>query len=452
LKSYDTDTSEGRSKERLRRVSLTAVGSAFSQGTKMLTMLISVPLTLNYLGAERYGLWVTISSSIAILGFVDLGMGNGLLNAIADAHGNNDRKAAESFVSSAFFILSGLAILFGVIWVIINPYISWIWLFNVITPKAMVEAGPAVSVFVWCLIINLPIGLVQKIYDGYQEGYINGLWQAAGSILGLLSVLIAIYVQADLPWLVLAMAGSPVLVMVFSTVRLFGFRRAWLKPNWSMVNRVASSRILKDGSLFFVLQLAAAVGFQTDSLVIARFLGASQVPQYAIPMRLFLIITSLLNMVLAPLWPAYGEALARKDVTWVIKTFKRSILISFGISVFLSLFLVVFGSKIIELWVGPEIQPSFILLLGFGLWTVVSSIAGPIAMLLNGANVIAFQVIFAILMAVGNLSVSIFLVQRIGVSGPIFGSVISSLLFSVLPLTFLLPSLFSKWKLSESRP
>lgn len=443
---FDTATPEGRSKERFRRVALTALVSAFAQGITMLTVLISVPLTLNYLGAERYGLWITISSLIAILGFADLGMGNGLLNAIADANGRNDRKAAESYVSSAFFILTGMSLFLGLIWFTIYPKISWVWLFNVQTPTAVMEAGPTVSVFIFCMLVNLPIGLVQKIYDGYQEGYVNGLWRAAGNLLGLGSVLLGIYFQAGLPWLVLAMVGSPILALFLNAMLLFGVRRPWLRPRWQVVTQVASMRILKNGSLFFILQLAVAIGFQSDNLVIAHFLGVNQVPQYAVPMKLFMIIPALLGFVLTPLWPAYGEAIARRDVTWVRNIFRRSLLLSFGISLLPALFLMVFGGGLIHLWAGPEIQPDIVLLVGLGLWIILQSLAGPISILLNGANVIGFQIVCAILMAVGNISLSIFLVQRIGIAGPVYGSVISWLLFSFLPITFYIPKLFSSWK------
>jgi O-antigen/teichoic acid export membrane protein len=396
---FETDTPEGRSNERLRRVALTALVSVFAQGVSVFTMLISIPLTLNYLGAERYGLWITISSLITVLGVADFGMGNGLLNAIAEANGRNDRKAAESYVSSAFFMLTGVALFFGILWMIIYPHVSWNWLFNVTTPKAMAEMGPALSIFVWCMLLNLPIGLVQKIQDGYQEGYVNGLWRAGGSLLGLSNVLLAIYLQADLPILVLAMAGSPVLALFFNALVLFGRQRPWLQPRWQMLNQAAFTRIFRYGLLFFVLQLAVAIGFQSDNLVIAHFLGASQVPQYAVPMKLFMLIPSMLSFVIAPLWPAYGEAITRKDVAWVLKIFKRSLLLSFSISLPLSLFLMVFGGRLIQFWVGSEIQPDIILLTGLGLWVILLSLGGPISIFLNGTNVIGFQIVSASLMA-----------------------------------------------------
>ena len=91
LKEFDTSTPEGRSRERYRRVALTAISSAGARVIAVVTMLIAVPLTLHYLGTERYGMWMTISSIIAMMGFADLGMGLGLMNAISEAM---DRKTA----------------------------------------------------------------------------------------------------------------------------------------------------------------------------------------------------------------------------------------------------------------------------------------------------------------------------------------------------------------------
>jgi hypothetical protein len=80
LTPFDTNTEEGRSNERLRRVTLTALTSAFAQGISIIAMLVSTPLVFKYLGSERYGLWLAISSLVVVIGFADLGMGNGLLN------------------------------------------------------------------------------------------------------------------------------------------------------------------------------------------------------------------------------------------------------------------------------------------------------------------------------------------------------------------------------------
>src|SRR5262245_34846746 len=113
------------SRERYRRIALTTGTSVLAKGVGLLTMLISVPLTVHYLGAERFGLGMTVSSLIALLGFADFGMGNGLLNAISEAHGKNDTASAQKYVSSGFFMLAGMGVLTAAVFGMVYPFVPW---------------------------------------------------------------------------------------------------------------------------------------------------------------------------------------------------------------------------------------------------------------------------------------------------------------------------------------
>jgi O-antigen/teichoic acid export membrane protein len=448
FKSYETSISSERSKERYRRIGLSAIASASAQGVSILTSLISVPLTLGYLGAERYGLWVVISSTIAMLNFADLGMGNGLINAISDANGKNDKLLAHRYVSSAFFMLAGIALAIGTIFVIFSSKISWSWFLNISSPQAVNEAGPAITVFLACFLVNLPLGVIQRIQIGYQEGFFNSLWQAFGNLLALGSILLAIYFKAKLPWLVFAMTGVPIFATILNGVVLFGFRRPWLLPKLKAVTLFVAQKVSKIGFLFLILQIAATLGYQSDNLVISHFLGASYVPQYSIPMKLFMLIPLLLSFILSPLWPAYGEATTRKDFPWIRKTFFRSVKLALIVNVVPALLLIIFAPLIIHIWAGTNINPPFSLLLGLGIWTILISLGGPIAMLLNGANAIGIQVVCALLMGVSNPLLSIYLVQKIGVAGPIYGTIITWTLFCLVPFLIYIPRMFASLQLS----
>lgn len=67
LKPFDTSTAEGRSRERYRRAVLTTLTSVLAKEVTVLTALITVRLAVRYLGTERYGLWMTITSGMAII-------------------------------------------------------------------------------------------------------------------------------------------------------------------------------------------------------------------------------------------------------------------------------------------------------------------------------------------------------------------------------------------------
>src|SRR5438874_4896071 len=130
FRAFNASSAEGRSKERYRRAALSTFAAFGARGIQILTSIVTVPLTVHYLGLERYGMWMTISSTIAMFSFADLGIGNGLLNAIADAHGRGDRKAAATYVSSAFFALIALAAIAGIGFAAGYPLVPWARVFN----------------------------------------------------------------------------------------------------------------------------------------------------------------------------------------------------------------------------------------------------------------------------------------------------------------------------------
>ncbi len=109
--TFTNITYESRAKERHRRLLLTTFASVGGWLVSLLTVLISVPMTANYLGSERYGLWAAIGAFVALLSFADLGIGSGLLNAITECHGRDDLDRARQYVSSVLAMLSAVAAL-----------------------------------------------------------------------------------------------------------------------------------------------------------------------------------------------------------------------------------------------------------------------------------------------------------------------------------------------------
>ncbi len=443
LTPFDVSTDTGRSMERYRRVALTTIASAGARGITILTSLISIPLTVGYLGPEQYGLWMTISATIAMLSFADLGMGNGLLNAVAEANGREDRVAARSYVSSAALMLSTVAGALAILFAIVYPVVPWGRIFNVSSPNALAESGPATAVFVGCFLVSLPLGVVRRVQMGYQEGFNNSMWAGAGSVLGLVGVLVAIHLEASLPWLVLAMAGAPVLTTLLNGVVLFGLKYTWLCPAWSSATLDAGLRILRMGLLFFVLQIAVSFAYSSDNIIVAQILGPEAVTDYSVPMRLFSLIPLILSMALEPLWPAYGEAISRGDTVWAKRTLMRSMAVSLAISVPTSMVLVVLGAPIIRLWVGLATIPSVSLLLGLGVWAILSCVGGVLATFLNGANIVKFQVICAASMTIAAVIAKIMLAQSNGLPGVIWGGVMTNVVFILLPTAIYMPRILS---------
>lgn len=429
LKAFDTSTPEGREQERHRRIAISSVSAFVGQGVNYAVMIAMVPLLIRHLGQEQYGLWLAISSMATFTVFADLGLGNGLVNVLGKAHGLDDRAVAREYVSSSFFILIGVAAVLGVVGYVVVPKIDWNQFFQLKTAGARACSSAVVLNFFLLFIACLPLSIVQKIQMAYQENYLNSLWSVAGKLLMLGGAISGIILNQTLLYFVVVLAGVPVLMWLINCLMLFGRHRPWLRPGLKYITWSSSQELLRTGFFFFVTGISGVLAIQIDTLVIGRFLGAEQIPIYAIPLRLFMICTTALGFVLMPLWPAYREAIVRGDVIWVKKTFWRTITLTTTLTVPFSVVLVFTTPFIVTLWTGTELVIPSSLLVALGIHAVMTAISGPMAMLLNGANILGIRALFSVMNGVSNLAISIWLVQRIGVAGPVFATVATQLVF-----------------------
>ena len=447
LTPFDTSTEEGRSRERYRRAMLAAGGSMLAKGVTALTTLISVPLTVNYLGAERYGMWMTISSLITILSFADLGIGNGLVNSISEAEGRGDRTAATKYVSSSFFILLGVGVLILMLYFLTTDLIPWPKVFNVKSPLAIGELGPALAIFMICFGLNIPLGVVEKLQTGYQEGFINSIWQGIGSLLALTGVLFVIHLESGLPWLVMAMAGAPVLTTMINGIVQFWHRRPWLRPHWRHFEWATSRRLTSLGAIFLVLQVLTIAGMASDNFIIAQLYGAAAVAGYAVIQKLF-SLALIPHYLVAPLWPAFGEALARRDYAWAERTLYRSILIGCLFEVALVLPLLIWGRDIVAFWLNASLVPGFMLLLGFSCDAILGAYRSSMSMFLNSSHLLRRQSVFYAVAAILALISKIVMGYYFALPGIIWGTVLAFGIFYAIPAWILARRIFAEVRAS----
>lgn len=449
-RASENSSAAGRSKERYRRIALSGLSAGAVRIISLGATFVAVPIVSNHLGRERFGLWLTITSLVALLTFADLGISGGLVNALSECNGRSDRVGAASYVSSAFYTLSAIGLALGALFAASYGQVPWERLFRLESAQALTEVGPSLAIFAGCFLIAMPLGIAQRVHIGYQEGFLASLWLGLGSLIGLGCTILAVNMGASLPWLVLTTAGGPVIAGVLNSMVLYWKQRPWLKPSILKVSRPASKQLISTGFLFFTLGIAASVGYHSDNVVIARILGPASVPSLALPMKLFVIVPTVVSIALGPLWPAYGESIARGDIDWVSRAMKRSVMAGLALSIPLAIVLSFFTPQLMTLWVGESSEISIPLLLALGAWAVLGGVLGPFATFFNGANVIAFQVRWALTMAAFNLGLSIVLVQAIGVTGAMCGTLIAQVLFLLLPYSLKLRSLFALLRARES--
>lgn len=403
------------------------------KGVAVLVSLVSVPLTVRYLGAERYGAWVTISTAMAWIALADFGLSSSLTNAVSEGYAKNSRELAGEYVAAAFWSLVGVAIALSLVFFSIWRTIPWDRVFNVQTAQARGEVGIAVAVAFAMFVLNFPFSIVTKIYGAYQEVAVANGWTAAGNVLGLAGLVAVTQLKGGLSSLVLAVSGAVLLINVVSAIWVFCWSKPWLLPKLNRITWYAVRNLSSLGGMFFIVQIAALILFQTDNLIIAHYLGAAAVTPYSVTWRLF-TYTMIFQILASPsYWPAYAEAFARGDRAWVRHSFRLNFAFTLASTFGLALPLVFFGRWIIEKWAGSAAVPPSRLLVYMGIWSVIYSATCSQSCILASSSRLRGQMIYSIFAAVVNIVGSVLLVRRIGITGAILGTMIAYISCVLLP-------------------
>lgn len=430
-----------RSAERHRRAFLTSITGIAARIVGMSASLITIPLTLHYLGTERFGLWMTISAVIALASFADFGIGLGVVNTIASASGKDDHDTIRRAISSAFTVLTLIAGTLVTAFFVSYRFISWGHIFRVTSAQAGAEAGPAMIAFVLCFALNIPLDIVQRVQLGLQEGFRTNLWQLCSNAFSVAGVVLAVHLRLGVPGIVLAFAGAPVVGAGLNALYFFGFKRRDLFPRWGHICPEIITSIIRLGGMFFLIQIVITLSFSTDNLIVARALGAASVGAYAIPQRMFSLISVVIFTMVTPLWPAYGEAATRGDIPWIKRILSRTLLAVFIGATIVAAAILLLAHRILLIWVGPAIHPAFMLLLGLAIWEVVRSCTGTLQMFLNGAGFMRFQTITHCIFGVLCVTAKYWCAKHYGIQGVPWAGVVTYTLVILLPAIWFTPGL-----------
>jgi O-antigen/teichoic acid export membrane protein len=404
-----------------------------ARAVSLATLLVSVPLALGYLGPERYALWMALSSVFALVATADLGVGSGLVTAVAERDGRGDVAGIRSLLASGLFLTGLLGAMLLLSFLAARDLLAWNRLLGLGGGDLQAEADGAALAFVACVALSLPAGVVARVQSGLQAGYVGEAFGILGAVLGLAGLVTAVQARLGLSALVVAVAGAPALAGWLNTAWILAAWRPDLRPRWTDVGRPAVLRLLRTGGLYMVVQVSAAAAFSLDSALAARLLGPAAVTQHAVASRLFLVVLVGLNVATTPLWPAYAEALAGRDLRWVRRMLARSCLLAVAGAGVPAALLVVAGPTLLRLWVGARVSVGADLLVALACWTAVLAGGGALSAFLNGVGALRFLATSAACLAAVKLGLSVALARPLGVAGLVWATVAAYLVTAALP-------------------
>lgn len=399
------------------------------RGVSILLTLISAPIMLNNVDRVDYGVLLTLTSIVGWIGYMDVGLGNGLRNKLSEYLARNDLKNARKIVSSCYAALSVYVLCVVFIFIIISPHIDWTGILNAHESNPNEVYLLANVVFIsFCFYFLL--GLINSILFAYQMPAIQSVLTFIGQLLSFVVLLLLVYVfdVKSILWIGATNSLIPPIVLLFASVFLFKGKFYEIAPSWELVELKSVNNILSLGVKFFILQIISIVLFQANSLIITRVSGPEAVVEYNLAFKYVSALTIIFNIVLAPIWSATTEAYTKRDFNWIKHTLKYVRYVCGG-TIALGLLMLFFSNDIYKLWLGENsIDIKFSTTLLIFVYVTFEMLYKIYGVIINGTGKVLAQMILTGIIALIYVPLAFFLGRKYDLSGVLIANCVAFLL------------------------
>ena len=365
------------------------------KGWSAIVVLLMVPLTLKMLGIYTNGVWLTISSILMWIDLMDIGLGNGLRNAVAKHVAMNNNEKVRQDISSTFFMLFVIIIPLLFIFYFIICCCDMYSMLGIdrgriqhLNKILVVATTLASSTFIFKSVGNF--------YMGMQLPAVNNLIVCLGQTTAMVLTYIA-YMEGchSLFAVVIINTAAPLSLWLLSIPYTFGVKYPQYCPSFRCVDLGVSKSLFSAGVQFFIIQVCGVILFMSTNIIISRLFSPAEVTPYQIAYRYFNMAIVIFTIVCMPFWNATTDAYTRGDLQWIHKAGKRLDFLVFLSFIGLTI-MVAISNFVYEIWVGSEVTIPIEMSASMALYLFVLIASMRYSYILNGVNVLRIQLIYTI--------------------------------------------------------
>lgn len=407
--------------EKRRLISNTAA-NGIAQFTAMASSLIFMPLLINEFGTTDFGLFILASAVAAYASLVDFGVGTSLIKNIAERAAVNDAEGIGKYISTglAFYLVIGVLV---AIVIAAFAFVSGA-VFKVSAESAALLRNLLIVVAVSSLWV-WPGSTAIYVLAGFQR-YTLTAATALGVSLGNVGVILVVLITHQGP--VALLAGQSAVALIGVAFNIAFARRAIgdIKVNPGLANPEVFRDILSFSWVIFVLQICTIVIYQqTDRMILGIFLGASAVTMYEAAGKMQGLVTQLTQFATSAVMPFASQLDAEGRESSIQTLFFRGTKYVMALVLPAVVGLMILASPLITEWLGPEFAGMALaaqILLSYQIICVSPVVGEAILFARGNARKRLFNSIFVV--TLGNLVLSLVLVQRIGILGVVIGTAV----------------------------
>lgn len=401
--------------------------SYISTAASIVIQLVYMPVMIRLLGQSEYGLYSLVSGIVSYLSLFSLGFSGAYMRFFAKSYGDKEKTASLNGMFLTIF--SVLAVIATVCGIVLSFFPKQIF-----GDKLTVSELSKAKILMLILVVNIAISLISGLLDSIISAYEQFVFQR---IAGLASIVLSPFIT--LPLLLIGYR-SIMLVVVSTVLTLIRFA----VNIWFCIKKIKIPasfkgfewRLLKEigvfSSFLFINMIIDQINWNVDKLILGHTSGTNEVAVYGVASQfnsLFMTFSTTVSSVFSPrvnlIAAQKGKNVISTEFTNLMAKIGRIQWLILGLP---TLGFIVFGKYfIINIFAGKGYEDAYAASLLLILPALIPLIQNVGIEMQRALNKHQFRAIIYLIMAIGNVLISIPLAGKFGAVGAAMGTALSLL-------------------------
>ena len=405
--------------------------SLLIKGISIIVSFLLVPLTLGYVESEMYGIWLTISSIVSWLHFLDIGFTNGLKNRLGESIAMNNWKRGKALVSTTYSMMFFIFIPLCIILVICIPFINWADFLNV-NPIYNEAIKDAMYVLIVCFCLQMILNVLTAVIAAYQKVALSSSFIVIGNVLSLgIIYILTKCCPPSLLALAFAISAMPVIVLLIASFYFYSEKFKNVSPSIKAYDKRYIKDLFQLGARFFIIQIQMLVLYQSTNILISNVSGPEDVTSYNLAYKYIGIAMMVYTILLQPLWPAFTDAYTKKDFVWMKSIYNKMTKL-FIVCAVAIVMMVIISPFVYKIWIGDKTEVPFGMTATVAFYVFIHSWDALQVNMINGTGKIKLQTYITLVGLFVHIPLALFLSKFTGATGVVLSMSCVTLFYSTI--------------------
>ena len=411
---------------KLNQLKAGAVLSYITMGLGYIISIIYTPIMLRILGQSEYGLYNLVASVVAYLGLLNFGFGSAYIRYYSRFKIKNESSniAKLNGMFLVVFILIGLvAILAGMLLVFNTDTIFGAEL----TVQEISKARTLMAI----MVVNIAFTFPNIVFNSYITANERFVFQ---KLLQMIKIIANPFIVLPLLLLGYGSVGMVVITTMMNILieianAVFCFRKLGMQFSFRGFNLKLMREMTVFSSFIFISLIVDQVNWNIDKFILGRFHGTISVAVYGVAAQLFTYYLSLSLAISSVFVPRVNALVAKNNGNQELTSlFTKVGRVQFILLSLISTGVIFYGKEFLEFWAGASYTGSFPILLLLMLPSTIPLFQNIGIEIQNAKNMHQFRSLLYLLIAIGNLIITIPLAKAYAGVGAALGTAVGQII------------------------